>query len=406
MLIVKEEVTSTLEPDARDAFEADHVGMRLERGSTSLSRSAVAAAVAVAALVALAGSSRAAPVGDRRAEALLVSAPRLFDGRRLIADGAVLIRGGKVVRVGRLAALRGVAARQVALADATILPGFIDLHVHVETPRLVRAGLMTVRNLGQPLGSLSPPRDRPGEQRRRGAGPIVSVPGGYPGNVWGSAIHIDVRGPGDAERVVASLVGRGASVIKVALEPGPGDWPVLTLAELTAVVAAAHERGREVTAHVERIEQLRRALDAGVDQLAHTPCDRTDPDAMRDAARAGIRIVATLHVQGRCPAKLANARAFVAAGGRLLYGSDHGVPGIPAGIDTTELRLLEQAGLTRLQVLAAATAEAGEALGEAPLGSLVAGAPADLFAVRGNPFRNLGALRRPLLAIAGGKRVR
>ncbi len=335
-----------------------------------------------------------------------MSAPRVFDGRRLIADGAVLIRGGKVVRVGRLADLRGQTVRRVALENATILPGFIDLHVHEETPHLVRAGLMTVRNLGEPLSSLRPPRDRPGKLRRRGAGPIVSVPGGYPGTIWGRSIHIDVRSPAEAEQVVDRLVDRGASIIKAALEPGPGDWPMLSLDELKAVVAAAHRRDRDVTVHVERIEQMRVALEAGVDELAHTPCDRADPEAMRAAARAGVRIVATLHVQGRCPAKLANARAFVAAGGRLLYGSDYGVPGIPAGIDAEELRLLEKSGLTRLQVFAAATSQAGRALGEAPLGSLAAGAPADLFAVRGNPFRDLAAFDRPLLAIAGGVRVR
>ncbi len=345
--------------------------------------------------------------GDvQRDEALLVSAPRLFDGRRLIENGAVLIRGGKVVRVGRLAGLRGQTARRVALVDATILPGFIDLHVHREKPQLVRAGVMTVRNLGQPLSSLRPPRARPGEQRHRGAGPIVSVPGGYPGNTWGRSIHIDVRSPAEAERVVDTLVKRGASVIKVALEPGPGDWPMLSLEELKAVVVAAHERDRDVTAHVERIEPMRLALEAGVDELAHTPCDRADSEAMGKAARIGVRIVATLYVEGPCPAKLANARAFVAAGGRLLYGTDYGVPGIPAGIYTDELRLLEKSGLTRLQVFAAATSQAGEALGEAPLGSLVAGAPADFFAVRGDPFRDLAAFHRPILAIAGGKRVR
>jgi imidazolonepropionase-like amidohydrolase len=81
-------------------------------------------------------------------------------------------------------------------------------------------------------------------------------------------------------------------------------------------------------------------------------------------------------------------------------------PSIPAGIDLVELQQLEKAGLTRHQVFAAATSQAGEALGEAPLGSLAAGAPADLFAVRGDPFRDLTALERPILAIAGGKRVR
>ncbi len=102
---------------------------------------------------------------------------------------------------------------------------------------------------------------------------------------------------------------------------------------------------------------------------------------------------------------MANARAFVRAGGNLLYGTDYGVRGIPPGIVLAELRLLERAGLSRLEAFAAATSRAGKALREAPLGSLEPGAPADLFAVRGNPFRDLDALTSPVLAIAGGKRV-
>jgi imidazolonepropionase-like amidohydrolase len=182
---------------------------------------------------------------------------------------------------------------------------------------------------------------------------------------------------------------------------------MLTREQLQAIVVAAHARKRDVTAHVERIDQMKQALASGVDELAHLPRDRADPQAMQDAARKRLRIVARLHVLDRCPAKLENARAFTAAGGRLLYGTDYPVrQSIPPGIDVDELRLLGAAGLTRLQTLAAATSEAGRALGAAPQGSLVRGAPADLFAVRGNPFNDLNALRRPLLAIAGGKRVR
>jgi imidazolonepropionase-like amidohydrolase len=344
----------------------------------------------------------------RRDAAMLVSAPRVFDGTRLIKDGAVLIRGGHVVGVGPRTTLRVRDARRVSLKNATVLPGFIDLHVHADTPRSARDGVMTVRNLGQELNLLRPPRDRPGKQRSRSAGPIVSVPGGYPGRIWGLATQIEVRSQADAKRVVDTLVKRGASVIKVALEPGrQGDWPMLSREQLQAIVVAAHARKRDVTAHVERIDQMKQALASGVDELAHLPCDRADPQAMQDAARKRLRIVATLHVLDSCPAKLENARAFTAAGGRLLFGTDYPVRrSIPPGIDVDELRLLEAAGLTRLQTLAAATSQAGKALGEAPLGSLVRGAPADLFAVRGNPLNDLNALRRPLLAIAGGKRVR
>jgi hypothetical protein len=72
--------------------------------------------------------------------AMLVSAPRVFDGTRLLKDGAVLIRGGHVVGVGRRDMLRVRDARRVSLKNATILPGFIDLHVHADTPMSARDG--------------------------------------------------------------------------------------------------------------------------------------------------------------------------------------------------------------------------------------------------------------------------
>jgi imidazolonepropionase-like amidohydrolase len=121
-------------------------------------------------------------------------------------------------------------------------------------------------------------------------------------------------------------------------------------------------------------------------------------------------VVATLHVAEvapiDCHAGLANARTFVAAGGTLLYGSDLGNGGVPVGPDVRELQLLVQAGLTRAQALAAATSRAGRELGLAPLGSLVPGAPADLWAVRGDALTDLASLGRPLLVVRAGRVVR
>lgn len=62
-------------------------------------------------------------------------------------------------------------------------------------------------------------------------------------------------------------------------------------------------------------------------------------------------------------------------------------------------------GLSRVEALRTATSEAGRQLGLAPLGTLAAGAPADIVAVRGDPLRDLGTLEQPLLVVAGGRVV-
>ena len=205
-----------------------------------------------------------------------------------------------------------------------------------------------------------------------------------------------------------SLASRGADVIKVSLQFG---FPVLTFDVLRAIVAEAHAHELRVTAHVGEARGTRMALAAVVDELAHMPCGE-EPELMRALADAGVEIVGTLHVIRlalgtpgfqSCPGFLENAAALVRAGGKLLYGTDYGVPGVPPGVDVTELELLARSGgLGTIGALRAATSEAAKVLSVEGLGRLAEGSPADLVAVRGNPIQDLDALGRPLLVVRSG----
>jgi imidazolonepropionase-like amidohydrolase len=332
----------------------------------------------------------------------LIVGSRVFDGERMLQANAVLVAGGKVVAVGSRASLARGAKKVIRFRNATVLPGFIDLHVHTESRASLRLGVTTIRNLGEPLVGLPPYADKRGWQRVRSAGPIVSVPGGYPKVYWGGDIQIDVTSAGDAKRVVDTVLDHGANLIKIAIETGPGAWPTLSVDEVKAIVAAAHARGRIVTSHVSDPLEAQVALDGGVDELAHMPCGAPAPEVMRAFAERGIPIVATLDVDRNCPFVVENARSFVQAGGKLLYGTDFSL--VPPGVDVREAKLMARAGLTPAEVLAAGTAEAGKELGE-PLGTLTPGAPADMLVVRGDPRKNLSALARTLLVLAGGVRV-
>jgi imidazolonepropionase-like amidohydrolase len=344
--------------------------------------------------------------GPRVSGDLLLTADRVFDGTRMLGEGAVLVRGSEIVAVGELDA---DARRTIDLGDATILPGFIDLHVHDFGEGMLAAGVTTVRDLGAPMAALPAPKPRPGRVRVLAAGPLVTVPGGYPTPVWGASIALPVRGPGAAARAVRTLAARGAAVVKIALEPGVAGerWPMLSPRELRAILAEARRRRLPVVAHVHEDEGARRALAAGVTELAHGVCETVEPELMRTLARRNVAVVGTLHVHEtfRCFGAVENAKLFVDAGGELLYGSDFGNPGIPAGIDVAELELMVRAGLSRLEAVRSGTSEAGRRLGLAPLGTLVAGAPADVIAVRGDPLQDLGALAEPILVVAGGHAV-
>jgi imidazolonepropionase-like amidohydrolase len=203
------------------------------------------------------------------------------------------------------------------------------------------------------------------------AGAFLTAPGGYPvGRQWAAegcvrevaAIigHERWALPLPAETAVSEQRAFGASVIKVALNAVAG--PVFDRATLDAIVAAAHERGLPVVAHVEGDGMTRHAIDAGVDVLAHTPfTERIDDELVARAVAAGQRWISTLFVTGygavtpEFERAVDNLRRFRAAGGRVLYGTDLGNGEQPLGVNPAELAALTMAGLEASELIAAIT---------------------------------------------------
>ena len=121
-------------------------------------------------------------------------------------------------------------------------------------------------------------------------------------------------------------------------------------AVLRAVVEAAHGAGLKVVAHALTVEAVGRVLDAGVDELAHTPVEPL-PEALVDRiAAAGVTVISTLQTffsTGSGRAAAANAAALHRAGVPLVYGTDLGNAGTRTGVDPRELDRLADAGLGR-----------------------------------------------------------
>jgi imidazolonepropionase-like amidohydrolase len=261
-----------------------------------------------------------------------------------------------------------------------------------------------------------------GELRFLAAGPIITVQGGYPISVFGKGyIAETAQSVDEAKALVRRLVGGGAAVIKIALEPGgevgapwsashhtsePPPWPVTSLEVATAIVGEAHRLGKRVTAHVGEGKGAAISLAAGVDEWAHVPCAEVDEDLLQQAVRQKVKVVTTLDTMSHCSGVISNAAKLAALGASFLYGAEIAHTDIPWGIDAQELQLMRHVtGMSALEVFRAATSEAGAELGMAPLGSLISGAPADVIAVRGNPEENLKILEYPDLVVSGGKIV-
>jgi imidazolonepropionase-like amidohydrolase len=323
----------------------------------------------------------------------------------------VVVRGGRVEWVGPAGEVGPPAGAEVVDgAGCTLLPGFVDAHVHLDfypPAEVLAGGVTTVRDLGWPAGRLAALREQaepPGAASPRllAAGQIVTVPGGYPTRApWAPrGTARPVAGAAEAGRAVAELAAAGAAVVKVALDDRVG--PTLPAPVLAAVVAAAGAHGLGVTAHVGTAREAEKALAAGVGELAHWPFDRrTLPDALIARLAASVTVVPTLHIQPS-RARRRGVRRFVELGGRVVYGTDLGNQGPPPAVDVEELRLLVEAGLTPAAALAAATSAAAAHLGLADAGRVAPGARADLLLVAGDPLADLAALSRIRLVTRDG----
>ena len=354
-------------------------------------------------------------------EPLLVRGRSALLGEELqeVERPALEVQDGVIVRCGTASEITPEPGTLVLdVDDLTLLPGFIDAHVHigfVDPVDVATGGVTTVRDLGWPQQEIAPLVEASRSPGFPGpsivaAGPIVTAPGGYPTRAGWAATGTgrEVTSPEDAARVVGSLAAWGATVIKVALNPPAG--PVLSLETLKVIVQEAHSLGLRVTGHVTGLEQLEKALEAGLDELAHM---LMGPEAIPDSTiermvAAGMVVVPTLAVRTGLELDQAvdNLARFVAAGGKVVYGTDLGDEGPKPGIDELEVRRMAAAGMSAAATISSATIDAARWLGLTDRGALLEGRRADIIGVAGNPLRNAEDLLKVRLVVKAGKVLR
>ncbi|MHA7985933.1 amidohydrolase family protein [Rathayibacter sp. CAU 1779] len=244
----------------------------------------------------------------------------------------------------------------------TLFPRLTDHHVHlglIDAEPLLAGGVTSVVDLGGDpavTGRIRTQAAFPGSMLPQVhiAGAFVTCVGGYPSmRDWApEAAVVQVAQPDHAETAVRAQAAAGASVIKVTLNATAGPVPSPELLE--AIVTAARAEGVPVAAHVEGEGMTRRALDAGVNVLAHTPFTEVlDAGLVSRISRAGTAVVSTLDIHGygertrESDIAADNLRHLVAAGARVLYGTDLGNGPLPLGINARELTALAATGLDR-----------------------------------------------------------
>ena len=302
--------------------------------------------------------------------------------------------------------------------ELLLLPGFIDAHVHIGffDPRDVLAGgVTTARDLAWPPEVAFELAERSTDASFAGphilaVGPMLTVADGYPTRAaWAPAgTGREVASDQEARSTVRELHDAGACAIKVALNAAAG--PTLSPAVLEAVVEEAHLLGLKVTGHVTGLDELIKAVDAGMDELAHMlMSDETIPDdVIAEMVRRDMTIVPTLSCRFGAGRSLAidNLRRFLEAGGRVVYGTDLGNEGPRPGIDPLEVTAMAEAGMSALDIIRSATVTSAHWLGLEGTGRIEKGARADLIGVPVDALDDPLRLADVRLVIRGGRVVK
>lgn len=384
----------------------------------------------------------------------------------IMENPALVIRDGRIVALGTQASLEAPEGAEVVdLADATLLPGLMDMHVHLSgdaggnffaglsysAPRqavvavknarkTLMAGFTTVRDVGAGGYSVIAVRDgiNAGDiigPRIFAVGHAIGITGGHcDNNFFPPEMQAKSGGAADGPWAIRAKVREqikyGANAIKVCATGGVFSKGTkvgvqqLTLEELKAAVEEAHLRGLTVAAHAHGGDGIKAAIVAGVDSIEHASF--ADDEAINLAKEFGTYFSMDIYNteytlafgeangvpeenmnKERLVSKVQRA-AFTqaaASGVKMVFGSDAAI--YPHGDNAKQLSRMVQFGMTPLQALQAATINAASLMKmENDIGALKEGFAADIIAVKGNPLEDITVLETVDFVMMGGAVVK
>ncbi|MEQ1547919.1 MAG: amidohydrolase family protein [Chakrabartia sp.] len=381
---------------------------------------------------------------------------------KIVDYPAVFVENGRITSIADARLIKwGAHVKHIDLGDKTMLPGLIDMHVHLDSlaeiggynalqytdsfwtiagvrnaKAMVMAGFTTVRNVGSSgyndvglkqaidEGYAVGPRIVP-------AATALGATGGhcdetyFPPSFARKGVAVG-DGPQELRQKVREQRKYGAEVIKVCATGGvfsrntePGQQQLSEI-ELAAIVDEAHQWGLKVAAHAHGGAGIKAAIRAGIDTIEHASL--VDDEGIKLAVQRGtyfsMDIYNTDYTQAegakngvlednlRKDREIAqiqrdNFRKAHKAGVKMVFGSDAGV--MPHALVGAQFKTMVTYGMTPLEAIQAATRNAAQALGrEKDVGAIAVGRYADIIAVDGAPLTDVRQLESVDVVIKSG----
>ncbi|MBO0935325.1 amidohydrolase family protein [Fibrella sp. HMF5335] len=391
-------------------------------------------------------------------------------GNDLQPQMTVVVEGNKITAIQKGYTTPAGTDRVVDLKNKTVLPGLIDMHVHLETETrrggagdrftqnvpdvtfqaakyaktTLLAGFTTVRDLG---GSGINVALRNAVNRGIADGPRIMTVGksiattgghadptnGYRRDLMGDPGPLEgvINGPDEARKAVRQRYKEGSDLIKITATGGvlsnakDGQGPQFTDEELKAIVETARDYGFAVAAHAHGAEGIKRAIRAGVQTIEHGTF--MDDEAIELFKKHGTYYVPTI-IAGKTvadsarmfgyypalvtPKALAVGPKIQATFARAYKAGVKIAFGTDAGVyihgyNAKEFEYMVEAGMPPVEAIRSALMTNAKLLGmDTQIGSIEPGKFADIIAVDDNPIQNIRTLQWVRFVMKDGRQYK
>ena len=374
----------------------------------------------------------------------------------------ILIKDDQILSLGAVTDPEIIEKAQVIdLSALTVLPGLIDVHVHLigdsrikgyraladsipkktlfgalNAKKTLMAGFTTVRNVGAPGFADVALRDAIEEgvvdgPRMLVAGPSIGASGGHCDNNllpqrFNSFSEGVADGPWKIREKVRQNIKYGADLIKFCATGGVLSKGTNLKAqqyaeeEMKALVEEAESRGRSVAAHAHGTRGIKTAIKSGVASIEHASF--IDEEGIKLALERGTALVMDIYVSdyilekgidlGFLPESIEKERTVGKvqrdnfqkahrAGANIVFGSDAGV--FPHGLNANQFSYMVKFGMNPIEAIRAATLRAAKLIGWEDVGIIKPGMKADIIGTSVNPLEDISALENVNFVMKAGK---